>query len=347
MKTGNTLNALRNFVRGKISAWDLEEEDPLIRDVSVNRHNIGLSKVRIEFDNEESFLDLLNLSEDDIWFYSTVMSHYSDYEFLDYNMAQDEFDEGYGPWHYFDDDNKKLLNQISKTISHKPINFNSSDSIKNFARKFSVLYENERNDIASEYAVYRNEEMTNSSREKIEEELRESFYEYGLEVIPFVGFKTTVGNLISTYYQYGAENLTLFGLFEKIFNNKEIIYGHWHETSFEWSNDENFDSVGFNKGVNRILEKIVDNIESDFNSEEGKNFLEMKHRILDKYQLGKKMPLPKDKRFTFSIEGFNNDDYKISVLLQKPSGEKKLVDLTEENLTNLLYQPELFDLNDI
>jgi hypothetical protein len=53
--------------------------------------------------------------------------------------------------------------------------------------------------------------------------------------------------------------------------------------------------------------------------------------------------LPKDKKKSFRIKGFDKDDMTVSVELRLPTGfmTRKF---NEEQFNNLLYQPELFDL---
>ena len=72
MEPGDSFFALRNFAKGKISAWDLEEADPLIKRIRVDRNNLGQSKVDLNFEDEEKFLKSLDLSDDDIWFIRVI-----------------------------------------------------------------------------------------------------------------------------------------------------------------------------------------------------------------------------------------------------------------------------------
>jgi hypothetical protein len=74
----------------------------------------------------------------------------------------------------------------------------------------------------------------------------------------------------------------------------------------------------------------------------------MTQRILKKFKQDSYYNLPKDpkKETRFKIEGFEYPEMKVVVYLQKGLKAKTLK-LSEENFYNLLYQPTLFNLDEI
>ena len=78
----DTFIALRNYVKGKISSYELEDADELFSEVREDRQNRGQSKISIEFDTEEEFLRHMGIGDDDNWFYRVVNSPYTNYEFF-------------------------------------------------------------------------------------------------------------------------------------------------------------------------------------------------------------------------------------------------------------------------
>ena len=73
----------------------------------------------------------------------------------------------------------------------------------------------------------------------------------------------------------------------------------------------------------------------------------MVDRIVKKYGSEKWHNLPKKpKEVRFKVTGFDKNPNKIEVKLQKGLKERSLK-LSEENFYNLLYQPTLFNFDDI
>lgn len=68
MASFDTFMALRDFVKGKIEKSELEDSDPDIYGVREDRSNRGMSVVRLEF-NDDEFMKLVGLGEDDVWFF--------------------------------------------------------------------------------------------------------------------------------------------------------------------------------------------------------------------------------------------------------------------------------------
>jgi hypothetical protein len=161
------------------------------------------------------------------------------------------------------------------------------------------------------------------------------------------GFSTTVGNLIYIYIKDGSLQLTLTELLKKLTEDSPII-GGWYESQFEYRNDEKFDKKSFNSYTSNMLDKILEKIE---NSEGGvtiQDYTEMIERITKKFKQDKYYDLPKDpkKETRFKIEGFLYPEMKIVVTLSKEFKQRK-VKLSEDNFYNLLYQPTLFNLDEI
>jgi hypothetical protein len=146
-----------------------------------------------------------------------------------------------------------------------------------------------------------------------------------------------------------AIHLPLNKMLENVFESDKQYFG-WNDDIYEYANDNDFDSVRFNKYAGQKLDNILDRI-VDAGEEEGvdiNDFLAMTARIEKKFQTGKWYFLPKDKtkQIRFKVEGFEFPNMKISVLLQKGL-KQKIVSLSEQNFYNLLYQPSLFSLDEI
>jgi hypothetical protein len=146
-----------------------------------------------------------------------------------------------------------------------------------------------------------------------------------------------------------AIHVPLKKLLENLFESDKQHFG-WNDDIYEYANDNDFDSVSFNKYAGRILDNILDRI-VDAGEELGvdiNDFTSMTARIEKKFKTGGWYILPKDttKQTRFKVEGFEFPNMKISVSLQKGL-KQKTVSLSEQNFYNLLYQPSLFSLDEI
>ena len=344
----DTFIALRNYVRGKINAYELEDADELFTEVREDRQNRGQSKINVEFKNEEKFLEVMGLSDDDSWFYRVINSPYSDYEFMDYYSAKEDFENGWGLYYNLNDDNKEKLAQISKIILPIKVDFDSEQFRNQLSEKLLTNFRRETEDIISDYQSERNSEARTSARDSVNKEFDEFLDQLGFESYGD-GFRTTVANLMMLYLKENKIHLSLEDLIDDIVRNITSP-GGWADDTYQYMNDDNFDTESFNNYTSRKLDDILEKLE-DGPGEDGvtvQDFTEMTDRITKKFEQDKYYNLPKDakKETRFKIEGFEYPSMKVVVILQKSFKHKK-VKLSEDNFYNLLYQPTLFNLDEI
>jgi len=341
----DTFLALRNYYKGKINANELYV-DPAIKDVREDRNNRGQTKLEIEFKGNE-LEEKLNLTGDDMWFYRAINSPYHEYEFYDYYSIRDDFSDGRGPWYYFDEDNMKLLKKISQYILGHESNFDSDEERSEFVKKFKSLFEQELNDIINEFHSEKNSEMTSVAQRKIDEDIQKAFEVFDFKIKNFETIYISVAELVKYYIQYNAIHMTLDDLFNLILKEAEID-GNWNENQYEYEDDKEFDSKSFNARVEYILGKIIDKYEDEMGEQSIKDFVQMVQKITKKFKPKTWYDLPKSSNYSFYIEGFDKDDNKIHVWLKKKGQhQKRIFRLSEENFYYLLYQPTLFDLDNI
>lgn len=344
----DTFIALRNYVRGKIDGYELEDADELFSDVRENYQNRGQSKITVEFDSEEKFLEAMGLSDDDNWFYRVINSPYSDYEFMDWYSAKEDFENGWGLYYVLNDENKEKLEQISRIIL--PIKFDlDSEQFRNqLSEKLLTNFRSETEDIISDYQTERNYEGRANARDAVNKEFDDFLDQLGFESYGD-GFKTTVANLMMLYLRENKIHLNLEDLLDDIVRNVTSP-GGWAEDPYTFMNDDNFDKDSFNNYTSKKLDDILEKLE-DGSTDEGvtvQDFTAMTDRIAKKFEQDKYYNLPKDakKETRFKIEGFEYPGMKVVVILQKGFKQKK-VKLSEDNFYNLLYQPTLFNLDEI
>lgn len=345
MASGEDFFALRRFLKGKIDKYELMDTIPIIDRVSVSEKDLSSSILYLKFKSFDKVGEILGLNEDDIWFYSVINNPYHrDYELYEYDYAEEDFFQGYGPWYNMNSENIELFDKISLLINGKSYKHDSGfKEYGEVAKSLEKIFGREISSIVTDWVTERNHEFLSVAEEKINRDINDALSQFGIELNGDYGFKITIANLWALYYQYDAFHLSISDLLKKALSSQDL--GGWEEDRYEYQNDNYFDFTSFNREVERNLESILDKLDDErFDSKE---YLQMVERIRKKYGLGEVIQLPKNKKFAFKIDGFEREGNKIVLSLIKPSREIIKIKLSEEGLNRLLYFPELFNLEDL
>ena len=346
MASYDTFMALKGYVKGNTSRYELEDSDPDIYHVREDRSNLGQSVIKLGF-NDDKFWKNVGLHEDDVWFMKMINSHYSDYEFMDSYSVKDDFSNGYTIFYELNEDNIEKLKLISRYIFPKKFDLENEEFRSEFAQKLLTSFKRETEDILDDYQSEKNREMSKVAQKSIQKELNDYFNDFGFTYIPDDEFTTTVANLMMWYIRENAVHEPISKLLPKIFSSSRISIGGWQENSYEYQDSEEFDSVSFNNYVERKLDEIIEKIEEGYDGDfKIQDYLEMVERVSKKFEVGKWYSLPKKKDVRFYVENFEMNPNKIIVKLSKAFQQRSLK-LSEENFYHLLYQPTLFNLEEI
>lgn len=344
MDSGESFFSLRRFVKGKIDKYELMDTDNSIERVDTVGDNRSLSKIYLDMGDMEKFGKLLNLSDDDIWFYRAINSNYSSYDIYDDSNTEEDFFHGSGPWYYINQDNLELFDKIHKYITGKPIDTSDYDSMGAFAKKLDKSFQREIGNIISEWTYEKNREFVQVASESVDNEIKEFLTQFGFEMYGDDGLKTTVADLIALYHQYDAFHLSIYNLLKYVFKNADNNLGGWDEDRYEYYDDKVFDKDGFNWEVQKSFESILEKFEDE---PDAQAYIRMIDRVTTKFSQNIWHDLPKDRNFVFRIVNFEKEGNKISIQLKKKGGVTKQFKVSEEGLNRLLYYPELFNLEDI
>lgn len=337
--------ALRGFIKGKVSSYELENSDRFIYDVRYIGNNPGSAEILIDFKSGYDCLEFLGFDDDDSHFIRNVTSGY--YEFFDYYSMKDDFKEGYGVFHNLNDENNELLKKIYVLSTGKKLDttdrFGDREDIAKF---FLSAFPKESEDLIDAYSDLRNEEAQSGAEGYIDRELTEYLQKLNMK---FEDKYETVSISVAGIYKLISSigDTSLFTLDLEDFL-KEIIKefdntrpGRFYEDIYEYQGEG--DISGFNRRVERIFEQILDDIE-----EEGGERLEIVKKLSEDFEFDKRYTLPKDTTYTFKIIEVERVTNKIIMELtdhNKWNGKK--VKVSYENFHNFLYHPELFDLSSI
>ena len=346
MASYDTFMALKDYSRGKIQKWELVDSDPDIYHVGEDRSNRGQSTIKLGF-NDDKFWGRVGLSDDDVWFMNAINSHYSDYEFIDSYSIKEDFRNGYSIFHELNEDNIEKLKQISRYIFPKKFDLENDEFKSGLSEKLLSSFKNETQDILDDYQSEKNREMTQVAQESIEKELTNYFNDFGFTYVADDEFTTTVANLVMWYIKENMVHVPIAELLPKIFQTNKIDVGGWLDNSYEYQDSEKFDSDSFNNYVGRKLDDIIEKIEDGYDDDANiQEYIDMVDRLSKKFQLNKWFNLPKKREVRFAIENFEMNPNKVVVRLQKDLKQRTLK-LSEENFYHLLYQPTLFNLEEI
>lgn len=205
--------------------------------------------------------------------------------------------------------------------------------------------------IFGDYASEKNSEMLTTARTSIEKEINGFLESIGFTLVrDYDRISTTPANLLMWSARLQLAKIDVISLFNQIVEYSGTgRLGGWAENSYEFQDDDNFDSVSFNDSVERQFEKILEKLDEDENAggEKIKEFLGFRGRIVKKFGLNKWDKLPSDKNVSFRVEGFDRENMKVIIRIQKQYKGMRELKLSEENFKNLLYHPRLFDLFEV
>jgi hypothetical protein len=340
MDQDNLFIKLRQYVKGKISSGELASSDDLIYSIREHKDMRGQSQIFLDIPVDD-FMEKILTDDNDIWFFRSIKS--GSHNFIDYHLATDDFDEGFGPWNYFSEDNDSLADKIGKLLIGPNFEISNEDMRKELAKKLYDNFQKQYDNIVYSYTNEKDSEMSQSAEDVINKDLEELEKEIGFKVSTR-SVSTTVANLFSNLVKYNLYTSTIMGLLETISNDYEVRIGGWEEDMWNYQNDKYFDKASYNREVDWNLDQVYDKLTEDFGEESLKAHRDLVDRITRKFRMDTLYQVPKSSKYFFSIRNFDIADNKIMVFIKNKTGQNKTIGMTEENFYHFLYQPELFEL---
>jgi len=348
---GGLFKVLLDYAKGNALRSDVLSAEEMIRNVIPDKP-LGKSQVIIDFESDENFFSLIGVDEDDSNFAGWVTSTGNSWDFTDSYQVMEDFKEGYNVYGDIDEENMEKLKLISTLImGGKKFDLTDDKFKQELSKKLIDLFPKEMDRIIDDWETEYNYMMNQSADKKITKDVEEYLNRFGFSVrSQFQSISTTVGNLIMWYVRLSKEKLDLYSLMKNIFETSKSTIGGGIEDQYSFEDYEFFDNISFNYEVTRQFDNIIEKIEN--NSDRAglsiKDFIDMVERIQNKFSSSKRWTeLPKNKKITYKIEGFDLDTMKIIVLVNHPEKGIKKIMLSEQNFYNLLYQPELFEFGEI
>jgi hypothetical protein len=340
------VNLLIQFVKKQISTYKLEESDPFIKDIQ-EKFQRGQSIIVFDVSSDD-FLEKLDISDDDIWFYKMIASSYNNFNFEDRSTVWDDFLEGYyvGVYRNLDEDNFNLVKKIAKYMIPGTEFSYETEYLNKLNQKLNVVFNSEIESLVDDFYYEQERAYTQSAVNGVQEEFDEVLEQNGLS---YDFYQEEVSSTVSELVMI-ARLLNYSGNLEGLYNkmieelSKKSI-GGWFEDYYSYYDEKYFDKNSYNRTAYRILNNIEEKIEEDFyNDENTSRFLRFADKITEKFRLNKTYLLPKNKEIRFTIIGFDIEDLTVEVNITKKDGFSVKNKFKEEYFYDFLYHPELFDL---
>jgi len=257
IKGGKTYEFLKKISKGYDPNWNDTGEDPIIDGINFNDRNPSNSKVVIKFEDDEVFLDTINVeSSDDVYTYRTFVGNYSGRDYDTYG-EEDRWKEGEYIEYHFNDENKRKSLQIAKFFDNKV-------DLSNHRGIAAILNDNFGrivDDFIFEYVSKWKDCIDDVVKDIILGEIAKPFDKFGIkEIHRGYRFETTVAVLLHWYSDVENDKFTLSELLNKLiklYGKKDR--GYWNELEYEVDCADWDDSViqeYFSKSLDSMLEKV-------------------------------------------------------------------------------------------
>lgn len=344
----NTLLALRNFVRGKITKDDLYDIDDTIEEIDV-REPLGQTILTIKFKDADEFGDEIGLYDNDLWFYKILFS-YNGYEFMDSYQVKEDFLQGYGVWDDIDDENREKLKEIGEIIfPDRPFQLDSEEYRIQLNELLLELFDNEMDWILSDYQTEKDYEMNKTAKEAVKKEFNDVLESLGITIVDDYDldeYEISIADLYSNALQSNLFNENAKEMLVNIIKKNSPNMGGWYENNYEYQDSDNFDSTSYNRTVGRYLDEIIEKLE-DGSVSNITEYIKLRNNILKRYKQDQWYSLPSNPETNFKVYSFDPEELKVIVQVM-PNGNTpiKTITLSEENFNNFLHQNSLFNFED-
>ena len=335
-----TYEFLKKIAKGEeVNRWSYPDE--LINYISYTKGKSA--KVEIAFDNDDDFLEILGVTdEDDLWVWRRFMGRYSyDYDF-DMWRYEEDWKEGYVV-DSFKDENIEITNKILKLIDpNLHLGNNDADNHK-IARVLDIEFSDEVSDITYEYGRYNEECTSRAVQKQLMDETNDPFRNFGIiQKQHAYKFVTSVNILLNLYKMLNAEDEDLKGMLKLLYENYGgITVGGWYDLEYNVFCDD-YDTEGFQDEVKRNLNKMLEKVEEEFDGVDQEEFNKMYDKVMSLGGFSNLIDLP-EKGIQVLFYKFDTKTNKLYFDVYK--GNKKEIRSVNnlEDLNLQLHHPELFE----
>ena len=320
-----------------VSSREMENADEFIYDFKYTPKAPFKSKITFRFDDEE-YIKLFDPSEDDLWYYNAITSRYDSYEFEDGSQAIDDFQQGYLET-FIRRENLVKLKEILSIILPDAASLDTDTRREEAGKKLYDMFEDEIDNIASDYTTEVNQCKTRAFEKMIKDEFCNAFYNYGLYTrYCLTEYFTSAGILLDLYDTIGDKTLTIQELLFRIGSDMDIV--GWGDFIYELDCDD-FDYESLDTYVSNNLDKIMEKLEDESKYVDIYEYSELYKRLSSKFKINSRYFTDYNRDFFY--RGIDPTNNKILIQVFKKEGGLENRSYTEEEFNNFLVSPELFE----
>jgi transposase-like protein len=321
-----------------VSSNEMEGADDLVYKFNYNEKNPGKSTIKLRFDEISDYVKLFQVEEEDVYYVDRLFSYYGDtYDYVDYNIAADDWHGGYF-FGWFSDENKGKLKQILKYISPDLILLDDDDKKEVAAQKLMEMFEGKIENILEEYVDLENGCRHDDAKKQIKDEICEIFQNYGLINIDcFRTYYTTVGLLLSMFKISQDPTKDIKGVLTDI--GHTFNTGGWDEYRYEIQCDD-FDEERLNIVIGEELDEILEELEESDKYVDILEYSNIYDRVISKYPTNTRSKTSYGREFF--IREIDPETNRIHMDVFTKTGVARR-SYTEEEFNNFLVSPELFE----
>jgi hypothetical protein len=340
--TSETYEFLKNIYNGKeANRW--EYPDNLIYNVKPSS-NPKATQVVITFDNDDDFLNVLGIDNDeDIWTWRKFMGRGYYGDDVDTDRWTSDWEEGY-IIDSFNEEQKEKVRQILKLTNPKLILTNENNHI--VANFLDTTFNSEVYDIIYDYTYETEQCIKREVINILEKETKNPFLKFGIiEEQHAYKFKTTVGILLKLYETLDAKDEDLKGLLKTLIEkyDKNSNRGDWYELEYNvWCSD--FDKETVNRSFDNSLDKMLEAAEETLkNNSDYEEYIALMDRVTKLGGFDKWINIQNGNRIKF--HDIDRETNKLRIVYSKKGewkGEMRSVNNVED-LNTMIYNLELFE----
>ena len=340
-KGGTTFEYLKSIMSGKVQPSWGDDVDPLIDVVNYNEDRPSSSSITIKFEEQDDFLDVFNIDNEDRYYYKDANNPYA-YRDTDVYWFNQQWEDGDFVNYTLNDENKKKFDEIISLVSPKSINKETQEKVKVFDQFFSSYSEDFLTDYAQDYQNC----VEDNVRESINSEFENPFMKFGIkEVNHSYKYEVNISVLLTWFKQLNVIGGTVKDLLTKLIdkydkNNR----GDWSELEYNIGCDD-FDYEKLNDRVSNIFDDVMDGIQENgefgfMNFEEYSNYLDYIQKLGG---FGTVMTIPKSENKKFVISDLDRSTNKATIAIDTGEREPEYRKLSMDELNSFLYNYELFN----
>jgi hypothetical protein len=342
IRYGETFEFLKSIYNGYEPRWNENGEDDLIYNINFNKSNPGQSVVEIVIDNEDTFLDIFDIEQDDRYEWRYYMSDYGGINY-EYDSGYDSWKDGdFMGWHFNEENKQRVINIVRSYYPTAP----PDDDRTIHELLYDKIDENFATIVVDEYVQRWDDCIFDEIRSIINSEFQNPFIKFGIkEKNRNYKYTATVGVLLNWYKQLKIEDLKIEGLLRTLIEKfDKTERGYWSELRWE-TNCEDWDNESYQQFVSDQIGKLEEKLSDDERFTNYEEYKEIVSTVDQEYGFEKWIPVKTDENTYFKIDEVDPATNKIIITLRNNTSDereqKRSVDF--EDLKRIETQYELFE----